>query len=362
MKKKGYVIGGFLLILFVALFFIIGGVTHSKTNFYKKLENALNEKNATKLQPLLLAKESTLKIDKQGTKAFITYMNHNQADKKQFLEQVKKSSENEQNEDADYQITEKGKSFLFFPKYVLTVKPMYFTVTTDAKQVSLTTFGETISYNKKKDLYGPLMPGTYNIKASVSDTIDVPIVSLNEQSIYHENKNLNLNVDDIMSKDKKFQKEISQLADQSMIEYQQFWGTGMDRNKLVHFTDSYKGSDSESIKEYISKIRILYKGIQVNKDSLEIDKKLDDWILTLDADIQMDGQMDTIVEGYSPKLQFNGVCKITFKYDQQKKSWLINGIENSFSDAGDWDNIEKIEHKNAKALEWTNKKSAESEL
>ncbi|MBC1448952.1 hypothetical protein HB804_05560 [Listeria welshimeri] len=359
--KKWLVIGGIVFIL-ICVFFIWGMLTHSKSDYYSNFKHALENNNAEEMKTLLTTNDDSFKIDKTGSQAFINYLNNNPADKAQFLKTLKRETEGEENSYSNefpYTLVKDGKDMVFFPHYALSIKPLYFTVTTDADKTSLSTNKKEIPYVKKADKYGPLMPGVYDVAVSLTSSIDIPIVHFENEQLVKKDSNLDLQVGDVLSKDKSFQSTFSKNIDGCMTEFAQYWGGGLDNTKLINVTDNYRESallQTNLLLPYLAKTNLKYYELQVNNDSIEIEKNVDAWEATVEADINMEGNVQTIEENSFPvELQLAGVRELVFVYDTKLDKWLLDSAAESYSDAK-WKNISKITHKNPVNYEWTLKK------
>ncbi|WP_099222712.1 TcaA second domain-containing protein [Listeria costaricensis] len=364
-KKWWLIAAGVVVVL--GIFFIWGAVTHSRSTYYEAFKQALDDKNAKEMTQLLTTSDTALKIDEAGCQAFIDYLTNNPEDRTQFLKNLKKETEADQtiySNEFPYTLVKDGHDMLFFPHYALSIKPMYFTVTTDADKVSLSANKKEIPYLKKTDRYGPLMPGEYDVDATLACSIDVPIVHEKNQQLVRENQNLDLQVGDVLAEDKSFQKDLGNTADKCMTEYAQFMGGGLDETKLVTGTDDYRETSAEGkelILPFVTKIDMAYQEIQINNDSIKVEKKLDDWEASMDANIKMQGNIAFSVEDQSAssELEINGVHELIFIYDTKQDKWLLDSAEETYSDTSGGDNINKIAHENPQNYEWTNNGEAD---
>ncbi len=362
-KHKKWLISGGAVVLLVCAFFIFGMATHSKADYYNAFKQALKDKNAEEMKNLLTTSDPSLKIDKAGSQAFIDYLTDNPADKTQLLKGLKEETEGEESSYSagfPYTLVKDGKDMLFFPHYALSVKPLYFTVTTDADKVSLSVNKKEIPYVKKTDKYGPLMPGSYDVDVTLNCAIDTPLVHLKNELLIKENQNLDLQVGDVLSEDKSFQSSFAKNVDKSMDEFAQYWGGGLDTTKLKTATDNYREAalvERELLLPYLSKTSLTYKELKINNDSIKIEKKLDNWEADFEAFVDLAGNIEIAEEGSSPiEMQLDAVREFVFVYDTKLDEWLLDSAVESYSDPGDWDNINTITHKNPQTYEWSNKK------
>lgn len=363
MKYKKWIISGSILLAIVCVFFIWGTATHTKTDFYNDFKQALDDNDAEEMQQLLATSDSALKIDKAGSQAFIDYLTNNPADKDQFLKILKEETTGDKSSysaDFPYEFVKDGREILFFPNYALSVKPLYFTVITDADKAAISVNKKEVPYIKNADKYGPLMPGAYDVDVTLSCAVDTPIIHMKNKQLIKSNQNLDLQVGDVLSEDKSFQSSFAKNMDQSMEEFAKYWGGGLDTTQLVTATDNYQEAakeEKEMLLPYLSKTDITYEELQLNNDSIKIKKKLDNWEATFEANVVMHGNVAIAEEDIPPlALKLEGVRKFTFAYDTKQDKWLLDTATESFSDPSDWENIQKIKHENPQKYEWTSGK------
>ncbi|MBD8075090.1 zinc ribbon domain-containing protein [Bacillus thuringiensis] len=174
-KKNLFLIIGFVVIaalLFGAYKF--GAYKFSKEKQVNVMIEAFQKKDINAIDEFVKANDSSLKIKTEDIKAYMRYLKENPSYNKQLLSYLQKETVDQKlTKDKpafkDGEIVEEGKEWFLYPKYKLSMKSYYMSISTTAKnaEIHVNDKKETeLSSDKTSKELGPYFPGTYVVKAT----------------------------------------------------------------------------------------------------------------------------------------------------------------------------------------------------
>lgn len=162
---------GVILILFIAIggFFIYGKSTaKTQAEVASDFSNAISTQNPDKLQEILYCDNEKLQINKTNANVLIDYFSKNPSKFSEINDNFK--SGKYVDDTYPLSIKEVSKKFFFFPVYKVVVKPTFIKVDCSFKNCKVKVLDQTYNDLDKTTEIGPLMPGTYNVTAELSNS------------------------------------------------------------------------------------------------------------------------------------------------------------------------------------------------
>ncbi|PFN23854.1 zinc ribbon domain-containing protein [Bacillus cereus] len=174
-KKNLFLIIGFVIIaalLFGAYKF--GANKFSKEKQVNVMIEAFQKKDINAIAEFVKAEDPSLKVKTEDIKAYIRYLKENPSYNKELLSYLQKETVDQKlTKDKasfkDGQIVEDGKEWFLYPKYKLSMKSYYMSVSTTAKNAEIYVNDKKeaeLSSDKTSKELGPYFPGTYVVKAA----------------------------------------------------------------------------------------------------------------------------------------------------------------------------------------------------
>ncbi|PEW07340.1 hypothetical protein CN425_00340 [Bacillus cereus] len=174
-KKNLFLIIGFVIIaalLFGAYKF--GANKFSKEKQVNVMIEAFQKKDINAIAEFVKVEDPSLKVKTEDIKAYIRYLKENPSYNKELLSYLQKETVDQKlTKDKasfkDGQIVEDGKEWFLYPKYKLSMKSYYMSVSTTAKNAEIYVNDKKeaeLSSDKTSKELGPYFPGTYVVKAA----------------------------------------------------------------------------------------------------------------------------------------------------------------------------------------------------
>ncbi|CAM4464271.1 zinc ribbon domain-containing protein [Paenibacillus tarimensis] len=189
-KSKIRLIAGASFIILLAAGYLAGAHLTGKERLIAGFEQALNKQDAKSVAGYLTSTDDRLVINEESVAGFMRYLDSNPDAVKDVIASLQsQSSRLDENSSltSEYDGTrdnygldglvvleKKGKQFLVFDKYELTVEPVYITVETNYKDVSLLLGGKELAVTDKPDYsktFGPYAPGIFTLEAKLNSDI-----------------------------------------------------------------------------------------------------------------------------------------------------------------------------------------------
>jgi len=334
-------------------------------------EQAVDQKKPEQLKDILLVDNKKAEIDESSLKAFVTYLNANynsyQVIKDSLEEQLEKQEYNMTNQQIS--LVEDGKRFGVFTDYKLKVKTGYIKVTglSEEDQVTLSVDKTKDSLMKsEEELYGPLLPGTYDVRLTVKNTLGT-FLEKRKVEVWGGSKQVSLLVDDsdLAQKDKGVQQNVLAALDVFNNDLIVFQTNNYETKHFTNVTDevrevtAFAKYDFEFYKEYVDEIQMQYLGAVVNLDDLDINHFNDEWVAEATALVSYKNKMKVRdMKGFED-ISYKTVRTYKMKYDEKSKKWLIadlEGIKADGSESDDWENKTELKNEDSPVMKWTRKK------
>lgn len=179
-KKHKILISLLILIAlgFSGTFLYLKVTSKSESEIALAFSNSISSSKPEELSKILYCYDSSLPINKSNSNILIDYLTKNPS-KFSSINEAFKNGEYK-NTNSPLSIEEVRKDFFLIPVYKVVVKPSFVKVNTDLKDLKVSCLDNNlVDISEKKEL-GPLMPGSYNIHAEVSNSYinkseDIPV-------------------------------------------------------------------------------------------------------------------------------------------------------------------------------------------
>ena len=363
----------------VVVFIIVASVLYvQQMNKPKKIVEAfvtaVEQKQPDQMKSLILTDDEKAVVDPITLQALTTYLQSNNSSY-----QVIKDHLNEQVENKDYSMSnqqisliEDGKQWGLFTDYKLKVKTLSIKVTgqneDDKVKVSIKNLQKPLT-EKEEGLYGPVLPGTYQIITTVNNKLGM---FLKEEKVDvwggSDQVSLVLDSDKLVQEDEEIQQTLLKQIDlfnQDMSVYQT---SAFDIDVFSNITETMKKDSSviedefELVKEYIDHLSSQYLGAVVNLDEFETYYFKDQWSADVKASVSY--QYKTKYRNFDKvdDRSYHSIISYSLIYDEDSKKWLIDNIlekESDGSEAKRWKNKEKIQG-DYPVLKWNRVNSTET--
>ncbi|SDK13862.1 zinc ribbon domain-containing protein [Sediminibacillus albus] len=179
-KQKRLGIGTIAIIILLSIGYQIGASLTSEKRLVQNFSEALEEGDAGEITKLLSKGEKNLDVNEQNVNRMIEFLENNPSYydyvMDTLLSQTEKSSDSVQANTDDYpavfSVAKTGKTGLIFDRYEISVLPFYLNIHTNYAGTKILVDGEEVAISDSGDFsieHGPLMPGTYPVKAVYQD-------------------------------------------------------------------------------------------------------------------------------------------------------------------------------------------------
>lgn len=335
---------------------------------------AVEQKQPDQLKSIIVPDDEKAVVDPITLQALVSYLKANSSSYQVIKDHLHEQVQNKDYTTSNQQISlvENGKRWGVFTDYKLKVKTLSIKVTgqneNDKVKVSIKNLKNPL-IEKEESVYGPLLPGTYQIITTVNNQLGM-FLKEEKMDVWggSEQVSLLLDSDKLVQEDKKIQqnlvKEID-LFNQDMSVYQT---SSFDINVFSNITDTMKEdsskieADFELVKEFLDQMSSQYLGAVVNLDEIETYYFKDQWSADVKASVS-----------YQYKTKYRNIDKVddrtyhsirTFSliYDGSSKKWLIDNImekESDGSEAKRWKNKQEIQG-DYPVLKWNRVKNTEA--
>ncbi|USK71843.1 TcaA second domain-containing protein [Peribacillus asahii] len=334
-------------------------------------EQAVDQKKPEQLKDILLVDNKKAEIDESSLKAFVTYLNANYNSYQVIKDSLEAQLEKQEYSMTNQQISlvEDGKRFGVFTDYKLKVKTGYIKVTglSEEDQVTLSVDKTKDSLMKsEEELYGPLLPGTYDVRLTVKNTLGT-FLEKRKVEVWGGSKQVSLLVDDsdLAQKDKGVQQNVLAALDVFNNDLIVFQTNNYETKHFTNVTDevrevtAFAKYDFEFYKEYVDEIQMQYLGAVVNLDDLDINRFNDEWLAEVTALVSYKNKMKVRdMKGFED-ISYKTIRTYKMKYDEKSKKWLIadlEGVKADGSESDDWENKTELKNENSPVMKWNRKK------
>lgn len=369
MQKRAFIFGGVFALLVIGLvvaFFVINA-QHKPEKTVEIFNEAIADKDMSSLKEIIKPDKNEAQVNKASLTAFINYLNKNSESHQVIKEEFKKQIADDDflTPTAQASLILDGKTLGMFPDYKVQIK----TVNIKAKGVEeddklslgVEGFKEQIrEVEEEKNLYGPLIPGEYEINATLKN--DLGNFTEKDKTDVWGDSEVSFLLDDekLAENDKEIQKALIATTNEFNESMSMFLASGFDEKEFKNVTDDLKKSlgsasfEFELIKDYIEEIESKFTKSIVDMDKITLSHFDGKWSAEITMLVSYEEKLkleDTPAED----LSYSELRKYNLKYDTDKKQWIINDIqgeETEDSEADDWENKQEIDMKNSKKHIW----------
>ncbi|MGE7186326.1 TcaA second domain-containing protein [Peribacillus sp. NPDC006672] len=376
MSKKIWIISGisaFTIIILIAAVLLIQQNNKPK-KVVESFTEAVKKKDSSQLKDLIQPDKKGAIVNNASIKAFASYLNSNNSSFEAIKDGLKEQIEDKSFSATNQQVSlvESGKKWGIFKEYRLKVKTGFIKVTghNDDDDISITIdeLKESVR-ESKKDTYGPLLPGTYEIVTTVQNKLGT-FMKKDKLDVWGGSKEITLVVDPnvLVRGDKDVQKAVMSAVDIFNYDLTVFETSGFDTDKFTNVTDAIKNDTSiakdnfATIEDFVDEIHSQYLGAVINLDELDISYFDNQWIAEAEALVSYKNKMRIKNQKKLEDFSYKSMRVYSLIYNADKKKWLIDDIKETDADGAEqenWDNKQEMKIKNPKLLTWNRKDSGE---
>ncbi|MTT31401.1 hypothetical protein GMB86_05125 [Terrilactibacillus sp. BCM23-1] len=363
-KSKWMIITGILLCLGVLTFIIIGQRLASPNRTLEKFNTAITGGHVKQLQEILISGDKKVEINDEASKALIKHFKENKTVYKKVQNQLKQDIEKENNDSSRLlSLSPSGKTMLFFTQYKVKVQPQMITVSgkRDNEKVELEINNQVIPETGKSQTYGPVFPGSYQVKKKVINELGI-FIKNEKISVWDKENSVTVDSKTWIQDDPNIQKNIVQTVHQFNQEVSLWETSEYDPAKLTSATSnvqeyqtSLRKPEFNTVKKYISEIQSAYLGMVVDMDSIDIWYSGDRWNASLDVLVSYKYGIKLKGKQQFKDLSYKRGQQIHLIFDKEAKKWLINGLDNNYvteSTVDTWDHKEDVKVSTPKVQTW----------
>lgn len=375
MNKRWLISGGSAAVIILALIviFTVMANQHKPAKTVDAFNQAVEDEDVDTLKKLLEPGENNAEINKASLSAFVNYLQANNESFQVIKDGLKKQIDDEDFTSSKEQVSlvKDGKVMGVFPNYKLKVK----TVNLKAKgqadddnvQLAMEGFKKPLDrVDKKKEIYGPILPGEYKVKATVKNELGE--FTKEEKKDVWGDADVSFLIDDekLARDDKDVQKDIVNAANMFNEDMSVYVTSDFNPDKFTNGTDDLKeiltGLDNnfEAVKEHVEQIESQFLGSTVNMDEFELTQFDGDWQAQVTMLVDYDEKIKLEEDDDSEDVSYKDLRQFSLKYDRDNEKWLIDDftIEDADeSEADEWDNKEVIELDDPPVRKWSEEDS-----
>ncbi|MBM7647805.1 hypothetical protein JOC78_000745 [Bacillus ectoiniformans] len=360
------VLGAVVSIAAIAVFLVMQQAS-SPEKTVEKFYHAIEKKDHEELKTLLVADEEKAKMNKVSLQALINYLNQNNASFEAIKDGFEDQISNEDYSTSTQQISliEDEKKWGVFSQYKLKAKTVAIKVKDEQENDNinkLSAGGMTIPVqNKEEGVYGPVLPGVYELETTVSNQLGV--FKEKAKKDLWGNTEISLFIDDVklVKEDKKVQQEILEAIAVFNSDFAVFQTSSFNMEKFTNVTDtikeinSFAKADFERAKDYIDEVQSQYLGSVVNTDGLTVHYFNEQWKADAQALVSYSNKLklreQTAYEDFSDETIWN----YSLIYDNDKKKWLIANVVDTRKGKADtqfWNSKKEMKVSNPEVHKW----------
>ncbi|MFC4772399.1 zinc ribbon domain-containing protein [Enterococcus hermanniensis] len=289
-KQKIGIIVGMSIVILLLIGFMGGKYYYSYPQQLSRLEQTFKTQDPQKIAEIVTSDDPNYHVSTANMKKFVSY--YQKSENKKAFTSFLADLGHDPEQLKDFTIVQKGKYLGLFPKYQLSILPVYVTVTTDQSGMELLLDGKKLATSKGRNYqttWGPLTPGNYQVEGKL-DT-EKSIVTQNlvryQNSEFKSDSQLAINLHKVAFKVTSNiegakilvdNKEVGTIKNGKVEIKNLVWHQGMNV-KAIYPTeneqltsDSYKISETEFLADdydsnsYLSEMNLDFEGIQSSGD------------------------------------------------------------------------------------------------
>ncbi|ASK62841.1 hypothetical protein CFK37_12130 [Virgibacillus phasianinus] len=193
---------GLIIIIAAVAFYSIGKNKFTPENKIAAFEEAVKNNNVNELMDLISPYNNSFEVTTDSTAILLDYLKSNPQKYNQIIENLNQqlkametSSEGKYINYATLKLTKKGKEWLFFDNYKLTVIPAFIELSANQENIDFYIDNKKIATSSEKgslEKSEPLMPGLHTVKGtfhnsyiSSSQKVKMELFNTKEQSLIH---------------------------------------------------------------------------------------------------------------------------------------------------------------------------------
>lgn len=169
-----------LLVLVIGGHLVLAKIT-DKDQIIKKFETALNEEDAKTIASMLKSSDKNMEITEENVSKLIALIAETPTAQRDYIDQLEfQAAAYEVDETLEsstiFSLKKDGKTALIYDNYMIEVTPFYFEVGTNMTDAKLFLGEEEIATSDSDEFtkeYGPVFPGEYTLRSSLSNDYGV---------------------------------------------------------------------------------------------------------------------------------------------------------------------------------------------
>lgn len=221
--------------------------------------------------------------------------------------------------------------------------------------------------DKKKEIFGPIFPGEYKVKATVKNALGT--FDKEEKKDVWGDADVSFLIDDekLARGNKKVEKDIINATNNFNEDMSVYVTSGFNPDKFTNSTNDFKkkliglDDDFKAIKGHVKNMESQFLESIINMDDLDLSLFEGDWtaevsvLVSYNEKVKMEKEKDFIDVSYKNLRHF------TLKYDKHKGKWMVDDLISEKADGTeteDWENKKTIKIDNPPVHKWSNKKDS----
>jgi len=375
MNRRLLIFGGgataLIIITVIVVFIVLSNQYHPK-NTVDAFNEAIEGKDVDSLKELIVTDEKDAEINEASLSAFINYLQANNESNQVIKKSLKKQLDNEDFTTSNEQVSliEDGKTMGIFSNYKLKVKTVNLTIKglDEDDQISLTIDGfedKLSEVDNEEDLYGPLLPGEYDIEATIKNKLGTFDEEKKVDVWGNTDVSFLMDSESLVRKNKNIQKDIIQAANAFNEDMSVYVTSGFEVDSFVNATEDLKDELSafdynfDSIKDYVEKIESEFLEATINMDEFDITQFDGEWAAEVTMFVSYD-EMIKLKEEDTEDLSYTELRILSLIFDKESDRWMVDdyNIEPFHQDDIDnWENKVEIDIDDSTNYEWSDEES-----
>ncbi|WP_028976602.1 TcaA second domain-containing protein [Sporolactobacillus terrae] len=336
-KRIKIIIGSSVVFFALLISAGIGWTKTSPKNVVEDFKQAVDEKDAAALKPLLITGDKNAPITKASAQALLDYLHSNKSAARQVTQSLTEQAAAKKTDgEGALQLSEDGKQFLFFKKYKIEVEPQSITTSglREGEVLALTTSEHGIL--RKGNRYGPILPGNYKIKQQLTNDLGI-FIKHAKISVWDQDVSLHVDSEAWMAHAKPLQKAVFDRINQFNAEVSDWETSEYAPQKLPSATVTFAKAQSAlrlrefaALKDQLLGIQSAYLGMLADPNSLSITHYGNQWNVSVDTVVSYKFGY-TLKKGKAQKdASYNRGVTFRLIYDTTQKHWLVSGLSDNY--------------------------------